>query len=539
MLDVFGRLVSWVRWTGVTLGFLVAASADAVRGRWFPLAAALLVLDSIWRSARPVRLAADRPAATLPFVSDLALVLAAVGMTGGWHSPFVLLLLVSVLVAGFGRGYLAAFMIAGGALVGVALPAMLLGHGGDPTDTAGAVVLVLTATAAVGGYSRGLFVEAHQRQRATSDELTRLAEVNHHLLLLYQLTQALPASLDLNEAVVASRRSLGELTRFEVFAVLTTDEAGEEWHVELAEGLRLPQTLSGADLPAPVRRAVHAAGGVVSEDLELDGPGLAPTSRTGVYVALHSRGRVLGLLVVERSGTEPFGIADLRSVVGVADPLALGIDNARWFRRLRSLGAEEERVRIARDLHDRLAQSLVYISFELDRMVKRRGPDEQLERLRDDVRRAVGELRETLVQLRSTVSVERTLDVLIREHTERFNRRTGIDVSLRLDGTQRLPARTEQEVLRVLQEALTNVEKHSGARNVTVQWQARDPKARLLVHDDGCGFDPDGPRRRDDSFGIIGMRERAETLGATLAVDSRPGFGTRVTLELERAEVTA
>ncbi len=534
---MFGRLVAWLRWTGVTLGFVVAIDAGDVRGTWFPLAATLLVLDSIWRTVRPVRLAPDRPAASLPFVTDLVSVLGAVGLTGGWESPFVLLLLVSVLVAGFGRGYMAAFSIAGAALAGVAVPAMIVGHGSDPTNTAAAVVLVLTATAAIAGYSRGLFVEAHQRQRATTDELTRLGEVNHHLLLLYQLAQALPASLDLNEAVVASRRHLGELAQFSVFAVLTTDDAGDEWRVELAEGLRIPESLTNADLPDPVRRAVHAAGGVVCEDLTQEGPGLDPASTTGVYVALHSRGRVLGVLAVERTGSEPFGLTDLRSVVGVADPLALGIDNARWFRRLRSLGAEEERVRIARDLHDRLAQSLVYISFELDRVVKRRGPDEQLEQLRDDVRRAVGELRETLVQLRSTVSVERTLDVLIREHTERFTRRTGIGVGLRLDGARRFPPRAEQEVLRVLQEALTNVEKHSGARNVTVQWQSRAPHARLVVHDDGCGFDPGGPPERDDSFGIIGMRERAETLGATLAVDSRPGFGTRLVLDLERADV--
>jgi signal transduction histidine kinase len=234
---------------------------------------------------------------------------------------------------------------------------------------------------------------------------------------------------------------------------------------------------------------------------------------------------------VERPRPVAVTLTALRLVHGIADSLTLGLENARWFRRLRALGAEEERTRIARDLHDRLAQSLVYLGYELDRLVKRRERDDELARLRDDVRHTVTELRETLVQLRSTVNADHPLEVHVRQLAERFARRTGVAVDLDLRPVTSLPPRVDQEVLRIVQEALNNVERHAHASHVAIAWSMDHGRVRVVVEDDGCGFDPAG--RRPDAFGLVGMSERADAIGARLRVERRDPGGTRVSLEVD------
>ena len=112
-------------------------------------------------------------------------------------------------------------------------------------------------------------------------------------------------------------------------------------------------------------------------------------------------------------------------------------------------------------------------------------------------------------------------------YLQRVRERTGLDIVLRSEETGRLPLLQEREFFRITQEALANIEKHAGARHVTLTWQCDGTTASLQVADDGKGF-PIGRAGRLDSYGIIGMRERAASIGATLEVDSTPGVGTRV-----------
>ncbi len=441
--DGLGYLVATMRWCGVAIG-LVISGANGDLGRPSTIAAGLLVTSgSLWYTLWPLRLAANRPLAVAAFASDLAVTAVAVAMTGGWTSPFVLLVLASVLVAGFDRGYVSGFVVVGACTGAVALPPLLGTPGAVHVgiDVAAPVVLVLIATAAVAGYAHRLFVEADQHHHETTGELLRLAQFNQQLLVLYQMAQTLPASLDLDETLEEARRHLDEAVELDVFAVLTTDESGSGWTVAASAGATLPERLTEAALPSAARAALQEPAGLLVDDLGTPerGPGLDPRSRTAVYVGLRAGGRVVGLLAVERRRPVAFTVPALRLVHGIADSLSLGIENARWFRRLRALGAEEERTRIARELHDRLAQSLVYLGYELDRLVKRREHDDELARLRDDVRHTVTELRETLVQLRSTVNAEHSLEVHVRQLAERFARRTGVAVDLELRPVTPLP----------------------------------------------------------------------------------------------------
>ena len=120
---------------------------------------------------------------------------------------------------------------------------------------------------------------------------------------------------------------------------------------------------------------------------------------------------------------------------------------------------------------------------------------------------------------------------------DRFARRTGTDARFETaHPDQRLPVPVENEMLRILQEALNNVERHAAATLVEVRWVVDGGNYELTVIDDGGGFDP-ASAIREQAYGLVGMRERAEVIGATLEIDSRPGAGTR--LSVRAGNITA
>ena len=263
---------------------------------------------------------------------------------------------------------------------------------------------------------------------------------------------------------------------------------------------------------------------------------------SGLYVPLWARDTLIGLLAVERvENSEPFSDDDADIVAGVARHAALAIDNARWFRRLRTLGAEEERGRIAREMHDRLGQSLAYVAISLDRMAtESRSANTcassaetvvELQDLADEVRKATREVRTKLTDLRVDVNEEIDLAEALAGLLERVEQRSGIVTSLQTRGDGSLSPVTEREVARIAQEAINNAERHSGAHHIDVRWQCDLVGAELEVVDDGKGLSAGAPLRRD-AFGILGMRERADAIGARFGIISPPGKGTLVRLQL-------
>src|SRR5205823_5721984 len=189
--------------------------------------------------------------------------------------------------------------------------------------------------------------------------------------------------------------------------------------------VRLPSRLPECRLPDPVGAALARREPVVEVDhLAARLAGMSPRGRSGLYVPLTARGRLVAVLAMEHIEADRFHQRELDLARGVLEPLALAIDNALWFRRLRSLGAEEERVRIARELHDRTAQSLAYVSFELDRLAARHAEDPDVGQLRDEVRQIVGEVRDTLYELRANVSDSADLRATALDYLPRYHART-------------------------------------------------------------------------------------------------------------------
>ena len=215
------------------------------------------------------------------------------------------------------------------------------------------------------------------------------------------------------------------------------------------------------------------------------------------------------------------------------------------LRRLRDAelasAAIEERARLAREVHDGLAQDLWYAKLKQGRLMQIAAEAGEARLLAvevsDAIDSALAEARQAVMALRPQLEGGSLVDVIER-YVEDFGDRFGVKAEFEGDGTPpTLPPRAQAEVLRILQEALNNVRKHADATAVRVRLMARPGLVRLEVADNGRGFEPG--QVGSDRFGLESMRERAALIGGRLAVDSTPHDGARITVELPVAEGAA
>jgi len=219
--------------------------------------------------------------------------------------------------------------------------------------------------------------------------------------------------------------------------------------------------------------------------------------------------------------------------------------------RLRLLRAQREfsavlaeRNRIAREVHDTLAQGYVGVSVQLEvlsellRQNKNEAAARHLDTTRQHVREGLADARQSIWALRSQDSGENTLPVQLRRATEHANGH-GLEAAFSLYGAYRpMSPGTEREILRIGQEAIHNVKKHAGARHLKVQLEYGPAELALIVTDDGRGFESTNGSSPAGHYGLTGMRERADLIGATLEVTSEIGTGTTVRLHLTTSKET-
>jgi signal transduction histidine kinase len=198
----------------------------------------------------------------------------------------------------------------------------------------------------------------------------------------------------------------------------------------------------------------------------------------------------------------------------------------------------EERQRLSRELHDSVTQALYGIALYAEAAGRALGDGESepaqtnLQEIRETTQEALGEMRLLLFELRPPLLQEHGLAAALRARLQAVEARSGLATDFASEGQERLPPETEQELYRVAQEALNNVLKHAHAGRVSLRLAVLDGHATLDVADDGVGFEPSF--QAAGGFGLRGMRERIERLAGTLRVDSSPGTGTCVHVEVPR-----
>jgi signal transduction histidine kinase len=213
---------------------------------------------------------------------------------------------------------------------------------------------------------------------------------------------------------------------------------------------------------------------------------------------------------------------------------------------LRQRAIVEERERIARELHDGLAQLLGYVNTKaiaVRLMLKNGQPeaaDKHLLQLEEAARELFVDVREAILSLKITGQHGDGLAAVIKEYAAQFSRFSGtpVEVNIAADAEHvPLPAEAELQLLRIVQESLTNVRKHASADKASISLQINNNILELTVCDDGAGFEPGRSRSGSwPQFGLSTMRERAETIGADFSLASDPGRGTRVVVRLKLEE---
>jgi two-component system, NarL family, sensor kinase len=258
-------------------------------------------------------------------------------------------------------------------------------------------------------------------------------------------------------------------------------------------------------------------------------------------VPLRAHGKKLGLLNVADAQWRRLSEEDLRLLQTVGDLLGIAIERARLYERSAALGAVEERYRLARELHDTLGQGLAGILLRLEALDAALESGTEAGRLRGELQRVmqltrnnIEEARRSVLDLRAAPLEGRSLAEALEALAAEAAERGGFSVEFCAVGGQPLPVRLEAGVYRIAQEALTNIARHAGAKEVEVDLELKPGRVRLEVADDGCGFDPG--QTGGDHFGLVGLSERARLLDGRLSIESTPGQGTRLLLEIERRD---
>jgi signal transduction histidine kinase len=262
--------------------------------------------------------------------------------------------------------------------------------------------------------------------------------------------------------------------------------------------------------------------------------------RTALYVPLVLRGEAIGVITAQdKEGADPrFSAEDVRLAEVFAQRATVAVDLSRRVARdaLRRVVAaqEQERRRLARELHDETGQALTSILLGL-RTVEQAGGEQEVRaavaEVRELVRSTLQDVRRLAVELRPKALDDFGLVAALERLTESFTEQTGIAVGFEsLLPAARLTPEIETALYRIVQESLTNIVKHAQAHSVSIVLGRKSDTVSVIVEDDGVGFDPDRPR--EGGLGLIGMRERVSLIGGRLTIESRPGAGTTFVAEV-------
>ena len=272
-------------------------------------------------------------------------------------------------------------------------------------------------------------------------------------------------------------------------------------------------------------------------------PAAHPSMSSFLGVPIQSGGGIVAgaFYLTDKEGAAEFSDADQELIETFAAHAALALENARLHERSRELSIVEERNRLARELHDAVTQKLfgLVLAAESGAALIERDAQQaalQLQLVRDLAREAMEELRSVIVHLRPAALEAHGLAVALDKHVDVLRRTHKRDISLAIEGDAAVAPAVEGDVFRIAQEALHNALRHAGGEaRIDVVLRCDAGRLELTVGDDGIGFEPAATGARSHRLGLTTMAERARAAGGTLAIDSAPGAGATVRLQVPAA----
>ena len=379
------------------------------------------------------------------------------------------------------------------------------------------------------------------------EKTAALETQNERLAALYEVSAFVAAAGTLDELARGFARQVRRIARADAVAIRWSDEANERYLLLAGDGL--PEAMASDETCLLTERCLCGQSRATADTRVIPirlaaPPPLQHCARAGyatlvtVPVALHDRmvGEIdLFYLAPVDLADDERGLLD-----ALASHLAGSMEGLRAGALEREAAVAEERGLLARELHDSIAQSLAFLKIQLQllRDALDRHDDAAVARAIAEVeaglRESTGDVRELLVHFRTRTNSE-DIEPALRTTLQKFEHQTGLRTHLEIEGDG-LPLAPDMQVqvLHVVQEALSNVRKHAGARKVWIEVQ-RAPQWRFEVRDDGRGFDAGVDASDETHVGLRIMRERAARIGARVEIDAVPGSGTCVVLTVPPA----
>jgi len=395
----------------------------------------------------------------------------------------------------------------------------------------------------------------HTLQNLSEDMQSQVRKQTRHieqktrsLEIIYDVAASINVSRDLEDLLTRFLHTLKDVVHARAALVRLATEDGQ---MRLVSGIGLDDDLMAREQLIPSESCLcgsaYSEGKVlfqrdIKECDKIVGRAFFGKEDIGmVVVPLQYRDRTLGvynLFVYREDYVDPKGIEDLLTSIG--RHLGMAIDKARSDEESNRLSIMEERTRIAHELHDSLAQTMASLRFQvrvLDETL-RQGREQaiwhEMEQIENNLDEAYAELRELITHFRAPID-HRGLVPAVQHLVDRFRKQTGIHIFLQKEwNLVHMSASIEVQVLRIIQEALNNIRKHSDAHNVRILLRS-DPngKCMIMVEDDGIGISTESGNDKVDHYGLNIMSDRAKQIDGKIRIDSEHGEGTQVILQFK------
>ena len=394
----------------------------------------------------------------------------------------------------------------------------------------------------------------------TKDLETRYAEAQRNLTALNAVATVASRSLELETVLNGALKETLEIMKVNTGGILLLNQDDRTLYYRAHHGLsrqyikkvrcRIGEGISG--------RVAETGKAILVEDISRDARAAyrdliaAEGLRAFASVPICLKDKILGVLNVAEHGTRKFSDDDTRLLNSVAAHIAIAIENAKLHQEVRSKEKmrgellqdiftiqEEERKRIARELHDEASQALASLTASLEAAVGMLPPSQ--DKTKVVLRKAqslsvniLNELHRLIYELRPTLLDDLGLVAAIRWLMD--NKLVGIKVDFKIIGkVKRLSAGVETTIFRVLQEAVNNIVRHAHAKRVDINLSFKKECITVSIKDDGKGFDVEEAMRSKDrprGLGLLGMKERVELVNGVLDIRSSPGNGTEIDIEV-------
>jgi len=296
------------------------------------------------------------------------------------------------------------------------------------------------------------------------------------------------------------------------------------------------------DTQAPVKQVIDEASPVIMENFDLESSlSTADITNSVMLAPLITGGKMIGLIKVESCKSVYFDESDLETLETLAFQVSSAIEHARLLQRTREIAIVEERTRLARDMHDGVAQNLAYLLLQVDgclNMVEEGGKLEvRLERVHGLLKQNIDELRRNIFDLRPVELEGKSIFEVLENFVTEFGHRWYLETTCVVEGEPgEVSTDVESALYRILQEALSNAQQHAQCSRLSVKLAVADEQwVTLEIKDDGQGFDAartDQAMGRQKGLGLVSMHERVNTVGGYLTIESTPGVGTRIFAKL-------